>query len=216
MNRELAESYVRYGINSTIFTKKNCTAFLPFNILFLLISVALFQQLYFNIVVVLIIIVAIITSMLFRMKWSAFMGLLSQATQFVIFVISIDCIYFGMYHLANMFVWLEFIISMIVQIVAFVVNFFLAVSSAKRHVVDKKPRVNAVAGAVAGLTYAGALIFCKIFLTEATLSIAMTILSFLMNIMVCLLSYVVSMAMYRAYLIKKYNLEIQLDKKQSD
>jgi hypothetical protein len=210
MNKELAESYVQYGIKATVFTEKSCTAFLPFNILFLMIAIALYRELYFIVIVTLVIITAIATSMLFRKKWSAFTGLLSQATQFVIFVIAIDCIYFGMYNMADIFVWYEYLISIIIQIIAFLVSIQLVVNSAKRHDISKKPVINTTVGAVAGLVCASTSIICKIFFTEVSASVILTIMSLLMNIMILLSSYVIVMAYYRAFLIKKYDLEIQI------
>lgn len=211
MNRELAESYVQYGINATVFTKKKCTAFLPFNILFLGIATILFRKIYFLIIITIIIIIATITSIVFKRKWSAFFGFLSQATQLLIFAITLDCIYFAISHALEKFVWYEFLISIIIQVVAFPINLSLVVSSAKRHDIHKKPVINKSAGLVAGLSCILTLIVLKVFLTEISMSFIFIIMSFLINIFIILLSYAIVMAYYRAYLIKKFHLVIELN-----
>ena len=47
MDKKTAESYVRFGIEATVFTKKSCTRLLPFNIIGLGLAIVLFPKIYF-------------------------------------------------------------------------------------------------------------------------------------------------------------------------
>ena len=214
MDRETAESYVQYGIKSTKFTKKMCMAFLPLNIISSMIAIAAFHEINFVILVVIFIIINIVTSLLFKAKWSVISGLLSQATQASLFAIAIDFIYFSLFQMFNLFVWYEFLISIITQIVALCVSIPIVIILAKKHKKDKTKDFQVpakIVASIAACACSSATLFCKIFLKDAPLSFVWVIMSSIFNLMVYLLCYIIVRSYYRVYLIKKYKLEIDLN-----
>ncbi len=211
MDKKTAESYVIFGIKGTVFTKKKCTSFLPFNIIGLGIAMALYPKMYFFVVTILLMLVAGLTSILYKKKWSVFMGFLSQATQLLEFTITLDCIYFAIYHNAGLFVWIDYLLTIIIQIVALGASIILVIISAKHHNINKKPVINTKAGIISGLTFVVTSILLKIYTPKISTYTALVIISLLMNILIILLNFAVAMACYRAFLIKKFKLTIDLN-----
>ena len=210
MYKEQAESYVQYGINTIKMSKKLCTALLPVNLLFLCLSVALFHKLFFVIFIVCIALINIVSSIILKVKWSICSGFISQATQGLLLAISFDCIYFSMYKLANLFIWYEFLSSIATQIIAIALCIPIVVKNANMHNTNKVAMPSIIAGSVSGVACVGTTIFCKLFLTNASLSLVLTIISILMNVVVYILAYIIVTGYYRAYLIKKYKMKFLL------
>lgn len=211
MDKKTAESYVIFGIKGTVFTKKKCTSFLPFNIIGLGIAMALYPKMYFFVVTTLLMFVAGLTSIFYKIKWSVFIGFLSQATQFIEFIITLDCIYFAMYHNAGLFVWIDYLLTIIIQIAAFGVSIILVINSAKNHNINKKPVINTKVGIISGLTFVLTSILLKIYIPKISLCTVLVIINLLINIIIILLDFAVAMACYRAFLIKKFKLIIDLN-----
>ena len=211
MDKETAEIYVLYGIKSTNFTKKMCLTFLPLNIVLSGISIILLDCKYTVVIVFTILILGnIVTSIIFVIKWSAFFLLFAQSTQFTFLIIILNFIYYGLQKISLLFVWYEFLISLIIQVIAFVVSILLVINQAKNQKKVKKKSTKIMAGSAAVLSFSIGRIICRFFLTNATFSIVSTILSILLNIMICLLSYAIVCGYYRAYLMKKFDLKINL------
>lgn len=211
MDKKTAESYVRFGIEATVFTRKSCTRLLPFNIIGLGLAIVLFPKIYFFIVIAFLILTTIVTSILFYKKWSAFIGLISQGTQLLIFMLTIDCIDFAMYQAADLFVLCDYMIGLSIQIATFGIALLIVVHFAQDHDVTKKGVINKSVGLIAGLTSALTFIICKIFFSQASTIFFLTIISILMKLMIILLNFAIAMAYYRAFLIKKFKLIIDLD-----
>lgn len=54
------------------------------------------------------------------------------------------------------------------------------------------------------------MIFCKVFLTDVSLGVIVTVISLLINIIIYLLSYIIVMDLFRVFLIIKYQLNREL------
>lgn len=211
MDKKTAESYVRFGIEATAFTKKSCTRLLPFNMIGLGFAIALFPKIYFFPVIAFLMLASIVTSILFYKKWSAFIGLISQGTQLLIFALTINCIDFAMCQAAGLFTLCDYMTGLIIQIATFGIALLIVVHFAQKHDTTKKSAINKVAGSIAGLTSALTFIICKIFFAQESTIFFVTVISILMKLMIILLSFGIVMAYYRAFLIKKFKLTIDLD-----
>lgn len=206
MNRETAESYIIYGTKSSLFSKNMVFTFLPFNITLFSIAVVLFYELWFVNLVLITVVINMVSSLLFKHKWSTFVGLLSQGSQLFFTVIALDFVYLGMYKVSNLFIWHEYLVSISLQILMFILSIYLVLNLARKQNQEKRPVSNTVSSSVAGLSFMIATIFAKIFMTDVSLSIVITVLGVLINLMIYLLSYVIVSAYYRAYLTRKFNL----------
>ena len=213
MNRELAESYVLYGINSTNFTKKTLTHFLLINIIlfaFSAVTVAFSREISFVILVIVSIILNIVITCYCHSKWSAVTYLITQATQILFFIIAINYIYFGYCKTSGFFVWYEYAVSIVTQFAAFALSVPITVHLAKKHNIEKKPLEYVKKSSIHLLIIPLSSILYKIFLTDAPFSVVLTILCILLNLVALLSSSHITATYYRAYLIKKFNLTIDL------
>lgn len=213
MNSQTAENWILLGIKSTKFSKRLCFRLFPINLIIAVISCLLFNELSFIIIVALINLIEIILSVILFVKWSAVSGLVSQATQILFFVINLDFINYSMYKLGGLFVWYELLIAILLQFATILIFIPIAINSANRYIEkasEKKLNAGVIAGSVAGLSYITTITFCKIFLTNASLAVVITIISILINLLICLLNWCIVLAFYRVYLIKRFKLKIDL------
>jgi len=211
MNERIAQSYVRYHFESVEFSKKLCTKLLPFNIGAQFIAIALYSESLFVVASIAVIMANIITSVVFRKKWSLFIGFVSQGTQLLLFAIGVNFIIFGMYKCTELFVFYEYLIIIAIQVIVSCIGFYLIVTMSKRHNEKKKGKSSTVMAATTTIAvYAWTTAFCKLFLAGAPLSTVITILSVIMNVLICLLNYVAIGGYYRAFLVKKYRIEIEM------
>lgn len=213
MNSQAAENWVIFGIKSTVFSRKTSFKILPINLIIAVISCLLFSESRFIIIVAFIFLIEIILSLILYLKWSAVSVLVSQATQILFFVVNLDFMNYSIYKFSGLFVWYEFLISIILQLSAMLISIPIAINSAKRYIdkpYEKKLNARVIAGSFAGLSYTTAIIFCKIFLTNASVALVITIISILINLLICLLNLGIVMAFYRVYLIKRFKLNIDL------
>lgn len=215
MNRELAESFVVYGIKATDFRKNKCAILVPINIFILAMALIGFHETYFIILTASIMSASVVAAIIVYKLWSAFTGLLSQAIQFIFLSLSSDCLCYAMYQYNNIFVWQDFIVTAILQIVVFGICIIVVVITAEHHKKDKVSASNAatrkLVASIAGLSYITTTIILKYFFTDISDNIVLSAFSVIVNVMVFLLSYVSVMAFYRAHLIRKFKLTINLD-----
>lgn len=159
--------------------------------------------------------VSVAAAIIFYKLWSVFVGLLSQAIQLTIIALSFDCLCFAIYQYANLFSWLDCWITVIMQIAVLGICIIIVVITAEHHKKDKVSASNTatrkLAASLAGLSYITTTIILKCFLTDISESIILSIFSLLVNVVVFLLSYCIAMAFYRAHLVRKFKLTIDLD-----
>lgn len=207
MDRKTAESYVIYGIKSTVFSKKTSILLLPFNIIGLGIATFFSPETYFTILILFIIVASIAMSIFFWKKWAAFTGLLSQGTQLFTFSLMINFNLFGIYQREEMFSDFIFLIIVLIEVLAFGIGIPLLVYTAEYHNVYKKPVDSKIIASFCGFISVLATILLKVF--SPSFSMKIFIVCWLVAII--LLNFSSFRAYYRAFLIKKFKLTIDLN-----
>ena len=211
MDRDLIESYVVYGIKSSKFVKGTCFAFLLLNAIFAVIEINIYPNFALMRMVLSTLALNVITAFLLYAKWSVISGFLSQATQFIYFGIILDCFVFAINKKTGAFVLNDFIVTIALQIIAIPVIFIIVVLSAKKHNRGKMPTTYKVSFSVGlGVSMLSSII-SKFLLTNVSLNVVVTILNCVLTITIYLIWYIVISAIYRAYLVKRYNLNISLE-----
>ncbi len=206
MNREQAEGYVEYGINYMDFSKKICYRLLPLILFVLTIAIALHRELIFMAIVVIIALLSIVFSIVFLIKYSIFNGFMSVGLQLLFTNIALNLIVFGINKLTKSFILWEYIVSIVIQVIAFGVSWFLIKRRSEKFKLEENyTKTEIVAGTMAGFSCALALILCRIFAPPLTTVVSIIVI--LINFIVCLINVGIIMAFYRAYLIKKFNLD---------
>lgn len=207
---EIAYNYVYYGIKSTNFTRNKCLSFLFGTIILGIIAILLYNQKLVIIFVAIALVFNLVVSLICYNKWSAKFFFISQATYALVICIMIDIIYYAMYHATELFVVMDYIVAIVLQIVIIPIIGMITVFHAKTFKKKKYSTLYKIGGAISGAVYGISSIVCKIFLTDASLSIVLTIISILMNIIVYFLIYGILSASYRVFLIEKFNLSIEV------
>ena len=213
MNRETAEAYVLKSIDSPkALTTKTQFVFLVLNFLFLGISLALCHAVVFIVTVACVAVVYLVALIALLRKKNLFRITVLIAVQLTVFCIAFDFLMFGVYQIADEFVLWEFLASMGIQAVAFVVDFFLAHLYAKKFdpntPAEKASKATKAASAAAALSCASSMILLRVF--SPSESVAITIIVVCLNIMSCLLWFGVWSAVLRAFYIKKYQIEVDI------
>lgn len=211
MDKERAKSYVLFSMFKSNMNRKYCTALLSINLLFFAISLILYHKTIFLSIVLMFALLNIIAVAITSHKWSVRLEFVSRGIMWIFLIIAFDCLDFAMYKRANMFVWYEYLINVSVQIVCFISSLLICRLAAKKHDKESKCTLNntaVLAPSLAGLSYSGIIVFCKIFLTDASLSLVLTIFSVIIFVMTYLLAYVAVSSFYCSYLIHRYNLEL--------
>lgn len=203
---EKAKKFVLHGIRTTDFRKKSSMIFLPFNILLSVVAILLWQGIGYICVVVVFILINIVCSIVFYKKWNMLYGFISQGVQLLLFTIELDLICYGMYRCVDLFVWYEYVIFICVQIVALVICVIL--NRVYYNVFENKKHMkrNVIVGSVAGFACECAILICKVWLTNVSLNVVITVISLLINVAIYFLLFVVCLAFYRAHLVLKYHL----------
>lgn len=120
--KEKAKNFIQLGIQATNFKRRSSLNFLPFNIILCLIAILLFKDVYFIISIFIIVLIDIITSILFYIKWSVVIGFVSQAVQLLMFCIILDMLCYAMYNFYGLFKLSEFLLFMCFQVVILILS----------------------------------------------------------------------------------------------
>ncbi len=209
--KEKAKDFILFGIHATNFQRKSSLGLLPFNIILCMIAVLLLRNTYFIIFISITVLIAVISSVIYYKKWSVIVGFISQATQLFLFSIILDSLCFAMYHFCNLFILSEFLIFISLQLAVLAVCIPLNLYYYKVFKDKRKIKKSIVVGSIAGVIYEMSMIICKIYLTEVSLGIIVTIISLLINLIIYLLIFVIVMAVFRLHLIFKYSLNTELN-----
>ena len=210
MDKEQAGIYVFKSLNIEKTASKGFQyKLLIINLIFIGISALLYRGLVFIIIVSITASLDILFTIAFaKRKLQLFKATLLLIIQKMVFCVAANLIVFGMYMLVQKFVLWEYIVSIAIQLFAFAINFILEKKYAKGFKYsDDILKAEGKAGSVAGFSSALGLILCRIF--SPSLSVTVMLLASLLNLMVCLMSFAVMMSIHKAYLIKKYNLNIE-------
>lgn len=207
MDKKTAESYVIYGIKSTAFSRKASTLLLPFNIIGLGIATFIFPETYFIVLILFIIVASIAMSIFFWKKWAAFTGLLSQGIQLSTFSLMTNFNLFAIYHKEEMSSGIIFLSIVLIEVLAFGIGIPLLVYTAEHHNVYKRPVDRTIIASFCGFTSVLVTILLKAF----SLSFSMEIFIVCCLVLIILLNFSSLMAYYRAFLIKKFKLTIDLN-----
>lgn len=211
---EIADNYVRYGIKSKNFTRKKCFSFVIIFIVLGAVAILLYNKIPMICVASACIALDVVVSLICYLKWSVTSLLVLQAAHLLVFAVITDAIYFAMYQAAGLFVLQDFIVAMSLQ-VAFIlpISAFTVLHAAMFKETFKEKKSSSlykICGVVGGTAYAVTSVLCKIFLTDVSASVVLSILSVLMNILVYLLIVVIVNVIYRIYLLKKFNLSLDV------
>ena len=183
---------------------------MPIYICCIIISAFFYPELKFIILMSFILLIAIIASIIFRIKWSALTGFLSQATQLLTLELCFNFISFAILKYEKL-QYNYSLIYIILCVVSLIISIPIVYLLYKRLDYNKKPKYNtaAVAGAAGGASAAFTSSLIMIISPEgSTLAILINIL---MNILTPLLIFGMVLAFHRAWLIKKYKLKIDLN-----
>lgn len=211
MDRDLVESYVMYGIKSTKFVKGTCFAILLINAPLAVVEMNLYANPVLMGVVLTTLAINVITAFIFYLKWSAISGFLSQATQCIYLAIIINCFIPAIDNAVGIFVLYDYIITIALQIIEIPFILVIVTLSARKHNKGKIPKIYKLSLSVSISICALISLISKFLLTNVSLNVIVTIVNCLLIIMMCIAWYIVISAFYRAYLIKKYKLNIILE-----
>lgn len=211
MDDELMESYVKYGIKSSRFLKSTCFAMLLINIPLAVIALNMYSDTALIGVVASTLILNVITAFIFYAKWSVISGFLSQATQGICLTIIYDCFTLSLYKMLNAFVWSDYAVTIALQIIAVPFVLIIVILSARKHDKNKVPKVLKIGLSAGTSIYAVSSIISKVFLANLSINVVIIIMNIILNVVIFLMWYVVLSAIYRAYLVKRYKLNITLD-----
>lgn len=211
MNKEQAEIYVTKSLDLAKTTsKRHQYELLLVNFVFLGIAIVLYHELTFVIIISFVACLEAFFTIVFAKKRPHYFKVtILIAIQIIVLSIALNGIIWGMYQLANSFVLWEYLLSIAIQVMAWVISIFFEKKRAERFKPQKYiSKAGVVASATAGLTYALTLFLCRIFSPSLStlLSIAMPLIALLLNMLVCLMGTGVTAAIYRACLIKKFQL----------
>lgn len=211
MNKEQAEICIKITEDALKTTSKGIHyKFLPINLICLVIAIALYHELIFAIMILAIVGLNIIfVVVLAKKKPFVINAIILLSIQMIVFCIALNCLIFGLYKLVDLFILWEFLLSIVIQIMALGISVILVKKHADNYKEKEKfSKVEVITGVAGGLGYTLALILCRIF--TPSLSIVILILTLLMNLLVYLFNFAIVAAIYRIYLIKKYNLNAEL------
>lgn len=212
MNQKKAEKYVINGIKSTNLLKKYNLAFLPMHIVLAAIAMCLYWHTWFIITMSILIGIYVISSFLFRfMTWTLFRGFLLQGTHLLFFDINLVCFHFALYIFSKAFVWQEYLISCILTICALAIIFLIVLYSARRIKKDKSIVSPSFILSFTLFVYTVGQVLCQIILIDVDFLIVMRILIVLINVLMVGVWYGIFSSYYRAYLLKKYGISIDLE-----
>ena len=183
---EIAYNYVYYGIKSTKIKRKMCFSVLCVNILFSLIAIWLYPNIILICLISAILIISILTSCVYYNKWSIVSMLLLQATEFIVFSLIMDVIYYAMYQATSLFIWQDYLVAMILQVASIPIIVLFTVFHAKTFKEKKYSTVYKISGAIAGTAYAISAVVCKVFLTDISINVILSMISVVLNIIVYL------------------------------
>lgn len=221
MNKEIARNYVLNNMKLGRFPRKQSTSLLSINLIISAFTLLMYHNIIYFFILFIFSLINVITSLLFKSKWSACTSSLSVGTQFLALFINLDFVYFSILKGSNNFVFKDFIFPIGIQIFSFFLNFFLVMQLAKRaksidpNATEKGDIIRSIGPSIAPLI-GGSTLFLSRVLREhmeenAEKAFLLDLYSVLTSIVMCLGSYFVLDLFYRAYLIKKYDLKITLN-----
>lgn len=212
-----AKDFVLHGIRSTDFRKKSSMSFLPLNILLVIVSILLCQEILLIWFEFFLILINIVSAIVFYKKWSTKIGFISQGSQMLFCLVVLDIVCYSMYKCADCFVWIEFLILIIIQIVflglwiSTTLIYYKFFDGKYYKYFDDKTLVikNRIAVSIGGLIgILSVIIFIHLFV-NVTLQTVFLIISTLINMMIYLLEYGIVLAFFTAYLVSKYKIKIE-------
>lgn len=204
MDKEQAELYVN-SVNETKTDPQ--TIFLAMNLVFFAVAVALHHTLIFGIIVGCFAVTSILILIISSKKSSYFKTTVLIAMQLFLTCVSLNFIVFAIYQFTDKFVLWEYLVSVGIQIIVSLLSliFFKIHSEKYKGSEDVKTKIiETVSGSVASLTSALALVLCRIF--SPSFSAVLSSIAIFVNIASCLFGVCVVGVLYRAYLMKKYNI----------
>lgn len=211
MDRKSIESYVRYGIKSSRFLKSTCFAVLLINIPLAVIALNMYSDAALIGVVAGTLILNVITAFVFYAKLSVISWFLSQATQGVYLAIIYDCFMLSFYKMLDVFVWSDYAVTIALQVIAIPFVLIIVILSARKHNKNKVPKVLKIGLSAGASIYAVSSIISKVFLANLSINVVIIIMNVILNVAIFLMWYAVLSALYRAYLTKRYKLDIVLE-----
>lgn len=204
-------NYVLWAMRSTDFQRKSSKRFLLIYMILDAIALCLSQEIWFICVVVTLLTANIVCAIVFYKKWSPLVGFISKGTQSLSLCLYFDLLCYGMYYCAGLFVWYEYIIAIGIQLVAFILSLLFAHLDFKSFKNTRKynnfKKASAISGSIAGFTCSATTIICRLFFTDMSINVVVTLISALLYISVCLLLIGVCMHFHIVYLIKKYKID---------
>lgn len=209
MNKESAEIYVKKSLNTVkIISRAYQYRFLLLNFFVFGIAFIVYPKKAFLIAMLCIYFINAFSAILLAKKAPCLLsGTVLTIIQLLVFCVALNSIVFAMYQSAQVFVLWEFIVSVMIQLLSIAVSFILIKRHAKKFHENERysyTKTEAVAGTASGISYILVLTFCHV--VSPSLSTFVTPVAILINILACLMSFATSSAIFRAYLIKKYNI----------
>lgn len=211
MDKELAESYVRYQIGSMDFSLKAYTGMVGVNGIFCLLAIAFHHTLAFVLTVAAVWVAHLLSALLLRREWSAYSIACVGGVHFIFLVAVLNLFLYALYHVAGSFAWLEYLAAVAMQLVLFSFSMLLVPRLAKRHQKDKKP--SRYTYAWAGTSFFAYFLgrnLVRHFSESNQPHVIFEILSWIIGIMSCLCTFIIANKLYLAYLIKKHDLTVDL------
>ncbi len=210
MNRELAESFVQYQIDQSSQDKKSLSIGIFCFIGFWFLILLFYHTLVFCLVAVFVILIYSIIFILYCKKPKITSFFLLTATFGFCIAILMNGMYFAIYKLTVKFVWYEYVLFLVIQLLSFCVTIPLTVFIANKHDKNKKAINGAVwaslGGGIGAISYMTGRLWAEF--TNPGIDTILTLCACLFIIASWLISYSVSRSAYCIILIKKYNLLI--------
>lgn len=213
MNIEQVEKFILYTLEETKKASKLSFNFLPINIILLIISGFIQSSSFIWKVVIVLILFNIILSIIYLLKWSYTIGILSQITHVIILFLSLDFIIYGIYNHTNLHI---FLIIILLQVILIILNLFFS----KKIIINvinryEKNKVNinrniVMSGTSAVLSYLVIRFLAKTIDNNVSSSVLLLITTILFNILIYFLSIPIILDVFKIYFVKKYKLNIKI------
>lgn len=207
MERDIAYSYVVYGMRATEFSPKAGRRILWIDLIFTFMAFLLYQNPIFISICIVYMIAHIIMRIVFKVKWNCRVGFVAQGSQLLLLGVAVYLFDFSLGKAYGTFGLPYYLVSAFIQICAIPLGAIFAKYSLKKHKKGdmamnsaKQATEWAIIGCILGMA------LFDTFFTPQTANVFLAIIGIGLDALVCVALFFAPMAFHRAYLIKKYAL----------
>lgn len=211
MDKELAESYIKYQLGSMNFSPKIFISLWWFNVVLGVISVIMHHTMLFITAIVVLLIAHLLVMLRIRRVFNTYTFILASGVHSIFIGIVFDFCIYAMYCVADRMVYSDFCITIATQIFFLFLSMYIVPRIAKRHNKEKKARIFKYTWGFALLMGSIGRIGATIFSIDGMQNYLVDFFGITLGFCVYLWNYNAVNAVYCTRLIKKFHLEIDLE-----